>query len=204
METTKLQYGELEQIALEARKSMGVTDIEDSIDPVKIELEGVKVITVNDIRGVSKKAKNYLLSCANKEWSAMSVPLDIDHKEWIIIRNQNHEVERQRASLLEEFWHIILDHSLVRIVKTGDKYGRTYNSTEEEQAYYLASATLIPQEAVENFIEKNRDINNFATKYGVSVELAEYRIKRLGLWFKYKAQRRKISLKTNDKTRDSL
>ena len=172
---------------------MGAKTIGEPVDPLKIELEGVRVITVDDIDGVSKSVIDHLYGEGCSEWSAMSIPLDNDFDEWVIVRNHLHDIERQRVSLLEEFWHIMLGHSLVRIVKMGSSHGRTYHPEEEEEAYYLASSTLLPKEAVEKFVKnKNRNLEKFATTYGVSTQLVEYRIKRLGLWYKYKPKKIRI------------
>ena len=181
---------ELENMAQDARKQMGAKKTSDSVDPLKIQIEGVQVITIEDLKNVSHKTSNYLLEDATSEWSAMSVPLDPNFEKWVIVRNHRHDIERQRVSLLEEFWHIMLGHSLVRIVKVGNHHGRTYHPEEEDEAYYLASATLLPKEAVEKFVDNSkRDLEGFAKSYGVSTQLVEFRIKRLGLWYRYKPKK---------------
>jgi|LULF01.1.fsa_nt_gb Zn-dependent peptidase ImmA (M78 family) len=183
---------EMERMALDAREQMGATSENSSVDPLKIEIEGVKVVTADEVVGVSKSSRTQLIN-ASTEWSAMSVPLDNDLEEWVIVRNDRHEIERQRVSLLEEFWHIMLGHSLVRIVKYGGGHGRTYHPDEEDEAFYLASATLLPKSAMTKFVlKRNRDLDAFAKKYGVSTQLVEYRIKRLGLWYKYKPKKIRV------------
>lgn len=183
-------YSELETMASDARKQMGAKKLSDPVDPLKVKIEGVRVITIEDLDGVSKSISKYLLEDANSEWSAMSVPLDKDFETWVIVRNHKHDIERQRVSLLEEFWHIMLGHSLVRIIKIGNNHGRTYHPEEEDQAYYLASATLLPRTAIDNFVDdQNRDLESFAKAYGVSTQLVEFRIKRLGLWYRYKPKK---------------
>lgn len=181
---------EMEAMALDARKQMGAKKISDPVDPLKIQIEDVQVITIEDLDGVSKSVSKYLLDDANSEWSAMSVPLDANFENWVIVRNHKHDIERQRVSLLEEFWHIMLGHSLVRIVKMGNNHGRTYHPEEEDEAYFLASATLLPRSAIDQFVEnQNRNLESFAKTYGVSTQLVEFRIKRLGLWYRYKPKK---------------
>jgi len=185
-----LNLQDLEKMADDARKDMGAKSNADPVDPLKIQIEGVKVITIDDLKKVPKSISSHLLDEANSEWSAMSVPLDLNFENWVIVRNHKHDIERQRVSLLEEFWHIMLGHSLVRIVKIGNSHGRTYDPEEEDQAYYLASATLLPRPAIEKFVhDTNRNLESFAKKYGVSTQLVEFRIKRLGLWYRYKPKK---------------
>ena len=93
---------------------------------------------------------------------------------------------------LEECWHILLGHRLTKIAKISDAYGRTYDSDEEHDAYYLAGATLVPGSAVISAVESGA-AGTLAGKYGVSQQLVEYRIKRLGLWSTYKGKEIKIA-----------
>jgi len=184
------KLADLEKLAEDARIQMGAKTIDDLVDPLLIELEDVKVISLNDISEVSKKTYKYLIEEAGSEWSAMSVPLDLSFEKWVILINHTHDIERQRASILEEFWHIIQGHSLVRIIQMGNSHGRSYHPDEEDEAFYLASATLLPKLSVEKFVfDINRNLDLFAKKYGVSQQLVEFRIKRLGLWYHYKPKK---------------
>ena len=49
-------------------------------------------------------------------------------------------------------------------------------------AYYLASATLLPKTAIVQAVNEKRSSTDIAQKFGTSPELVDYRIKRLGLW----------------------
>jgi Zn-dependent peptidase ImmA (M78 family) len=112
----------------------------------------------------------------------MSVPLDAGHEHWAVLLNDCHSLERQRVTLLEEVWHILLGHKLTKIAKVAESYGRTYDSAEEHDAYYLASATLLPRKAVIGAVSERRSSLEIANQFGTSPELVDYRIKRLGLW----------------------
>jgi Zn-dependent peptidase ImmA (M78 family) len=63
-----------------------------------------------------------------------------------------------------------------------EAYGRTYDKAEEHDAYYLASATLLPREAMTKAVIAKQSSEDIARAFGTSTELVEYRIKRLGLW----------------------
>ncbi len=126
---------------------------------------------------------------ACEEWSAMSVPLDDAHDEWAVLLNDCHTLERQRVTVLEEFWHILLGHKLTKVARVAESYGRTYDKAEEHDAYYLASATLLPRQAIIEMVSEKLAAEQIAAKYGTSRELVEYRIKRLGLWRDYIGKR---------------
>jgi len=130
---------------------------------------------------------------AGGEWSAMSVPLDAEDESWAVLLNDSHTVERQRVTVLEELWHILLGHKLTRIARVAEAYGRTYDETEEHDAYYLASATLLPKAAVTDAVNKNRSSEQIARIFGTSSELVDYRIKRLGLWREHVGKQIRLS-----------
>ena len=98
----------------------------------------------------------------------MSVPLDERQNEWAVLLNDCHTIERQRVTLLEEVWHVLLGHKLVKIAKVADAYGRTYDMTEEHDAYYLASATLLPRKAIISAVARRKLSDVIAKQFGTS------------------------------------
>lgn len=173
---------ELENIANNFRKKLGIKD-SDAFDPLTVEISGIDIIEPSDLdlpKDVFKQLQN-----ASANWSAMSVPIDHDQNRWVILLNSLHEPQRKRVSLLEELWHILLGHKLTTIVKIADCYGRTFEEDSEHDAYYLASATLLPKISVQNMIKKKKTAIEVSEEFGISKELVEYRIKRLGLWNDY-------------------
>jgi len=132
---------------------------------------------------------------AGGEWSAMSVPLDPTDENWVLLLNDSHSVERQRVTVLEEFWHILLGHKLTKIARVAEAYGRTYDKVEEHDAYYLASATLLPRNAMIKAVGRKMSSAEIARKFGTSPELVDYRLKRLGFWREHVGK--KVALSSN-------
>ncbi len=159
------------------------------LEPLQIVIDDVTVLTVQEIDGITHKLRAHLTEGPSATtWSAMSVPLDEENDTWVIVRNEQHQTVRQRVSLLEEFWHILLGHKLTKIAKVVDVYGRTFDENEEHDAFYLASATLLPESVISKAVKEKADVVQLANDYGTSPELVEYRIKRLGLWREYKGK----------------
>lgn len=179
--TVSLSKSEMEEMAENLRSELNLPQSEQ-LDALNIQVFGVDVFVPSEIEGLGKQCLSHLLGSGRNEWSAMSVPLDSYDARWVILRNDRHNIERQRVTYLEECWHILLGHKLTRIAKVADAYGRTYDSSEEHDAFYLAAATLLPRQAVAQAIKEQRPVKSIADQYGVSTELVEYRIKRLGLW----------------------
>lgn len=175
---------ELERTAEQFRKDLRLADNEP-LDALRLQVDGIEVLRLTETDCIDAATVKRLSTDACDEWSAMSVPLDERQNEWAVLLNDCHTVERQRVTLLEEIWHILLGHKLVKIAKVAEAYGRTYDTTEEHDAYYLASATLLPRKAIIKAIEKRSSSAEVAAAFGTSPELVEYRIKRLGLWRDY-------------------
>lgn len=176
-----LSKGEMEEMAKQLRDELKA-GAEDRFDALKIRVDHVEVLTLREIKNLAKQCSDHLAGAGKDEWSAMSVPLDSFNSRWAVLRNDTHKIERQRVTYLEECWHIMLGHKLTRIAKVADSYGRTYDSNEEHDAFYLAAATMVPKDAITKAVEEKRSAKSIADQYGVSTELVEYRIKRLGLW----------------------
>jgi hypothetical protein len=176
-----LSKDELEQTAKQFRRDLGVTD-DEPLDSLKLDVEGIEIINVTETNCLDASTVRRLSTEACDEWSAMSVPLDEINDQWAVLLNNCHTIERQRVTVLEEIWHILLGHKLTRIAKIAEAYGRTYDSVEEHDAYYLASATLLPKKAVVEAVAKRQSASEMASRFGTSPELVDYRIKRLGLW----------------------
>lgn len=180
-----LSKSEMEEMANGLRDDLEVA-LDAPLDALNIRIDGVDVYTVSDVHGLGAECANFLLGSGGREWSAMSVPLDITEDRWAILRNDSHTPERQKVTYLEECWHILLGHKLTRIAKVADAFGRTYDSTEEHDAFYLASATMLPETEVRSQVTAGKSAAEIAAWFGTSPELVEYRIKRLGLWRTYK------------------
>jgi transcriptional regulator with XRE-family HTH domain len=142
--SVSLSKEELEQIAEKFRKDLGLAP-DEPLDSLRIDVDGVRVIQVGKTNCLDARTVSQLRGNVGGEWSAMSVPLDPDNENWAVLLNDSHTVERQRVTVLEEFWHILLGHKLTKIARVAEAYGRTYDKTEEHDAYYLASANLLPR-----------------------------------------------------------
>ncbi|MDH2357841.1 XRE family transcriptional regulator [Bradyrhizobium sp. SSUT112] len=187
-----LSKEELERAAAKFRGDLGLLDNEP-LDSLRVEVDGIRVIPVGKADCLEARTISQLRGRAGGEWSAMSVPLDPDNENWAVLLNDTHTVERQRVTLLEEFWHILLGHKLTKIARIADAYGRTYDKVEEHDAYYLASATLLPKAAIIDAVSKKSTSEQIAELFGTSSELVDYRIKRLGLWREHVGKQIRLS-----------
>ncbi|ARQ13151.1 helix-turn-helix domain-containing protein (plasmid) [Rhizobium etli] len=180
-EVVPMSKEELEQTAEGFRKELELKENEP-LDPFFLEVESVTVERLKDSSCIDERTRKILAGPSCNEWSAMSIPLNATQDSWVVFVNNYHTIERQRVTLLEEYWHILSGHKLTKIAKIAGSFGRTYDSAEEHDAYFLASATLLPRDAVKRMVSDGKSAAEIASFFGTSPELVEYRIKRLGLW----------------------
>ena len=186
--SVSLSKEELEETAHRFRADLGLRQNEP-LDSLRVEVDSVQVIPIGKTNYLDARIVSQLRRDGGGEWSAMSVPLDSKKGTWVVLLNDGHTVERQRVTVLEEFWHILLGHKLTKIARIAEAYGRTYDKTEEHDAYYLASATLLPKAAIVDAVTKKQSSEQIAKRFGTSPDLVEYRIKRLGLWREHLGKR---------------
>ena len=183
--TVSLSKSEMETMANDLREKVGV-DLDAAFPALKLRINGVELKNLADISGINEEDREILLEKESIAWSGMSVPLNTEANQWAIVLNSSHTIERQRVTYLEECWHILLGHRLTRVAKMGNAYGRSYESTEEHDAFFLASATLLPETEIDKRVTEGKKADEIGKVFGTSPELVEYRIKRLGLWSTYK------------------
>jgi hypothetical protein len=63
---------------------------------------------------------------------------------------------------------------------------RDYNKSDEEEAYAVGAAALVPYTALRRLVFAGRTAEEIARRFRVSTPLAEYRIKVTHLWAAYK------------------
>lgn len=71
-------------------------------------------------------------------------------------------------------------------VKRGKILARDYDQTDEEAAYAVGAAALVPFGALRRLVMAGRNSREIARHFRVSRQLAEYRIKVTHLWPEYK------------------
>jgi hypothetical protein len=187
--------------ALGLRDFAGV-EPEQSLDPfVLAEFAKLLVVDFDQIKGLSDESREHLLGDAADEWSggACSRPLPNGWK--IVILNPAHGLHRNRATLMEEISHVFLGHQANRLAvvseprQVGVAGGRTastrvvardYNKADEEAAYAVGAAALVPFAALRRAVLTGRTAEQIARRFGVSRQLVEYRIKVTHLWAAYK------------------
>lgn len=113
----------------------------------------------------------------------------------IIVLNCGKPPRRRTATLMEELGHLVLGHRPWRI-HTDVTLGvlrRSYDKAQEQEAYDLGAALLLPKERIQHDVGQKLLIDDIADSHTCSTELVTYRINRMRLARRYAAYARKAS-----------
>ena len=203
---------QFELYALGLRDFAGVKDAQP-LDPFALaEFAKLLVVDFDQIEGLSPESRQHLLGEGADQWSggACSRPLPNGWK--LVILNPAHGQQRNRATLMEEVAHVFLGHQPNRLAIINEQrsevrdetpkktsassrnpsagrsrtMARDYNHDDEEAAYAVGAAALIPYAALRGFVRAGRRADQIARHFRVSRQLVEYRIKVTHLWPEYK------------------
>lgn len=116
-------------------------------------------------------------------WSAAGLQLPDGHE--LVIFNDSHPRTRLRATLMEEFFHVWLDHPRSALRLLGDDSNwRTYDGDIEAEAYGSGAAALVPYKMLKKMVLEGQTDRRIAKHFKVSPELVRFRLKVTKLWNK--------------------
>lgn len=176
-------------------KALGLRDFagvrgDVPLDPFDLaRFANLIVVKFEQIEGLSESAKEHLLGVASEKWSGGACKLPDGRK--LVVLNPNHGHARTNATLMEEICHVFLGHKTNRLsIVTKDERGkvmsRDYRKADEEEAYGVGAAALVPYATLKRMLAQGRKSSEIATRFRVSRELVEYRMKVTKLWSDYK------------------
>jgi len=161
-----------------------------SLNPFELaQYANLMVVEFEQLRGLSDRAREHLLGPASESWSGGACSLPDGMK--LVILNPNHGPARTKATLMEEICHVFLAHQPNRLsIVTKDEKGkvmnRDYRRTDEEEAYGVGAAALVPYAALKRLLLQGKAVRDIAAHFRVSRELVEYRMKVTHLWREFR------------------
>jgi hypothetical protein len=182
--------------ALGLRDFAGITG-DQPLDPFALaKFANLLVVDFDSIEGLSPAARAHLLGDGADQWSGGACSRPLPNGWRLVILNPQHGKHRNRATLMEEVAHVFLGHSPNRLAVVSKDQGRgkagsrtlarDYNHDDEEAAYAIGSAALVPYSGLRRLLIQGRRASEIARHFGVSRQLVEYRIKVTHLWAQYK------------------
>lgn len=161
-----------------------------SLNPFELaQFANLMVVEFEQLKGLSERARQHLLGPASESWSGGACSLPDGMK--LVILNPNHGAARTKATLMEEICHVFLAHQPNRLsVVTKDERGkvmnRDYRKADEEEAYGVGAAALVPYAAMKRLLLQGKTSRDIGLHFRVSRELVEYRMKVTHLWREFK------------------
>ena len=176
-------------------KALGLRDfarvrIDQPLNPFELaRFANLIVIRFDEVAGLSESAREHLLGSASEMWSGGACTLPNGMK--LVILNPTHGRSRTNATLMEEICHVFLGHKPNRLsIVTRDERGkvlaRDYRKADEEEAYGVGAAALVPYASLKKLLMKGKNSKKIALHFRVSPELIEYRMKVTHLWHEHK------------------
>ena len=177
-------------------KALGLRDFarvkpDFPLDPFELaRFANLIVVNFDQINDLSQSAREHLLGEAVDKWSGGACTLPNGMK--LVVLNPNHGRARTNATLMEEICHVFLGHKPNRLsIVTKDERGkvmnRDYRKADEEAAYGVGAAALVPFRSLKKFVYSRKTSAEIARHFRVSRELVEYRLKVTRLWVDYKS-----------------
>ena len=181
-------------------KALGLRDFarvrtDQPLNPFELaRFANLLVVRFDEVAGLSEAARAHLLGPASENWSGGACTLPNGMK--LVILNPTHGRSRTNSTLMEEICHVFLGHQPNRLsIVTKDERGkvmnRDYRKSDEEEAYGVGAAALVPYASLKKLLLQGRTSTEVASHFRVSPELVEYRMKVTHLWREYKDLARK-------------
>ncbi|MFN2531573.1 MAG: ImmA/IrrE family metallo-endopeptidase [Pyrinomonadaceae bacterium] len=163
-----------------------------ALDPFSLaRYANLIVVSIDQVEGLSDSARRHLLGAAVDEWSGGACSLPNGAK--LVVLNRQHPRTRTNATLMEEICHVFLGHkpnrlSVVVRDERGKHLNRDYRKADEEAAYAVGAACLVPFKPLRRFVYPRKTSADIARHFRVSRDLVEYRIKVTRLWPDYRSR----------------
>lgn len=144
----------------------------------------VQVLPHGEVPAAAKYINHFRTDGSNS-WSGLAIRIS-DELE-LVLYNDSHPQSRVRATLMEEFFHLRLNHprSVIRVFATSDGT-RTHDGAIEAVAYGSGAAALLPYVALKRLLAGGTSLATIARTFGVSGELVAYRMKVTKLYSQHR------------------
>ncbi len=189
--TRKGRQYEIRAIGL--REFAGLRKDDEPLNPFALaNYAKLLVVTFEQIEpSLTDETRQHLLEGGRDKWSGGACSQTLYDGRKLIVLNPTHGENRQNATLMEEVCHVFLGHQPSRLAienvnKRGKPVARDYREADEEAAYSVGAAALVPYSSLRRMINKGKTSREIARHFNVSRELVEYRMKISRLWEEYK------------------
>lgn len=141
--------------------------------------------------GLTPEERAHMTGLASSHWSGGVFAKPLPDGRHVCILNPSHPHRRNKITLMEEICHCFLGHTPTQMVVSGDMRFRDFNKGQEEEAYGVGAAVLLPWRLFYTFLDKGSTRDELAEEFDVTPDLVAYRIKICGASHLYTARQRR-------------
>ena len=140
----------------------------------------VRLITPDDVPGMSPQSLRSLLEEEVDDWSALTVS---GPASTLLIYNPTNSPGRRSNDIAHELAHLLLEHtpSALMFAPDGTWTIRSYDNQQEEEASWLSGCLLLPRKALLNIAKRRLPESQAEEEYCVSRQLFRYRMDVTGV-----------------------
>lgn len=163
------------RLAVELRTEIGLRSM-DAFDPWKLAKEyGVKVFPISTLP-VNHAVREHFTELRPEVFSGALIPVG---NGAVIIENDSHLLVRRRSTMGHELAHVVCEHRFGTSL-VNERGCRVSDRVQEEEAAELAGELLVPFAAATLLARKRATNEEVALQFGVSVEMAQWRMDATG------------------------
>lgn len=169
-----------ENVSIQLRNELDLRPVDPLRPDVLVSHLGVRLLTPEEIGGLSESARRTLLIDEKDSWFAVMISTDVND---VIVHNPNHSPARRNSDIMHELAHVIRGHKPSTVVLSQDgRYAmRSYDGMQEEEASWLSGCLLLPRPALVWIKKSGMNSRQACQLYGVSGELLRYRMDITGV-----------------------
>jgi Zn-dependent peptidase ImmA (M78 family) len=166
---------EAAEIAGAIRTELGLTDTERLVPGDLADHLGIPVLDIGEF-GELPDVVHQLTQIDTAALSALTV---LRGTARLIVVNHAHSIGRIANSVAHEISHVLLEHDPGVAVTT--EGFRTWHAEQEAEADWLAGCLLIPRGGLLEKMATGMSLEDLASHFGVSLELARWRDNMTGV-----------------------
>lgn len=163
------------------------------LDPYALaERVGLRLVDVCVLcEQLGAEIKKSVLVTGKDGWSGGVFARPLPDGTLVCILNSTHGARRTKITLMEEVAHVFLKHKPTGLTRSADGLRmRDYDKGQEEDAYGIGAAALMPWTAFFRALNTGATISRLAEDYDLSEQLVRYRIQITGAYRLYQSRQR--------------
>ena len=162
-------------LGLKVRSKLGLNEFDRLDVQLLAKHYNIPILGFDQI-GCDHEVLRHLTATRHRKLSGFTIPIKTG---FAVVTNPCHTEHRVRATIGHEFAHIILNHQF-SVLLAGDEGCAFGSEDQEDEAKWFGAELLLPRAAAARAVRRNLSVIQVSDYFGVSVELARWRMNICG------------------------